>query len=175
MRLTILLLFAAVVLGQNTSSPQQSEAPAASTAHQNGDAVGVAGRVDVLTDTQGVNFGPYLKQVLETVRKNWMKAIPESAQTKHGKVIIEFAIAKDGTVRGMKLVPSSGEITGLNIAPSSSGDAGLDRAAWSGIQSSNPFPALPSEFTGPSLALRFHFYYNPEKNELDQSPTKSAH
>jgi outer membrane biosynthesis protein TonB len=175
MRLTILLLLAAVALGQNASPPQQSEAPAASTAHQNGDGVGITGSVDILSDTQGVDFGPYMKQVVETVRKNWFKAIPESARMKHGKVIIEFAIAKDGTVRGMKLVPSSGEIAGLNIAPSSSGDATLDRAAWSGIQSSNPFPALPSEFTGSYLALRFRFNYNPEKNELDQSTTKSVH
>jgi len=49
----------------------------------------------------------------------------------------------------------------------SSGDDALDRAAWGGISASNPFPPLPSEFTGPYLALRFRFYYNPDKSDLE--------
>ena len=48
----------------------------------------------------------------------------------------------------------------------SSGDVALDRPAWGSITASNPFPPLPSEFTGPYLALRFRFYYNPDKADL---------
>jgi outer membrane biosynthesis protein TonB len=48
----------------------------------------------------------------------------------------------------------------------SSGDVSLDRAAWGGITNSNPFPPLPAEFRGQYLALRFRFYYNPDRNEL---------
>jgi TonB family protein len=120
--------------------------------------------IEVLSDTQGVDFGPYLQGVSEAVRKNWHRAIPESAQMKHGKVVIEFAITKDGSVRGMKLVPPSGEVVGLRI-PSSSGDVSLDRAAWAGITGSNPFPPLPSEFGGQSIVLRMRFSYNPDKTE----------
>jgi outer membrane biosynthesis protein TonB len=47
-----------------------------------------------------------------------------------------------------------------------SGDTALDRAAWGGITNSNPFPPLPSEFGGQFLALRFHFYYNPDRTDL---------
>ena len=72
---------------------------------------------------------------------------------KKGKVSIEFAIMKDGSVAGMRLV-------------SPSGDVSFDRAAWGGITGSNPFPPLPSEFRGKYLALRFHFYYNPDKSDL---------
>jgi hypothetical protein len=43
-----------------------------------------------------------------------------------------------------------------------SGDVALDRAAWNGITSSNPFPPLPTDFTGPSLALRVRFYASVE-------------
>lgn len=75
---------------------------------------------------------------------------------KHGNLIIEFAIAKDGKVMGMKLVAPSGD-------PSQA----LDRAAWAGITLSNPFPPLPSEFGGQYLALRFRFFYNPTKEELE--------
>ena len=112
------------------------------------------GGLEVLSDTMGVDFGPYLQRVLHEVRQNWYNAIPESAQMKHGNLIIEFAILKDGTVAGMKLVATSGDIP-------------LDRAAWAGITGSDPFPALPSEFGGQYLALRFRFYYNPTKEERE--------
>ena len=49
---------------------------------------------------------------------------------------------------------------------STSGDVSLDRAAWGGITGSSPFPPLPTEFRGDYLALRFHFYYNPDSNEM---------
>jgi TonB family protein len=113
------------------------------------------GALEVLSDTQGVDFGPYLQRVLHDVRENWYRAIPESAwMGKKGKLTIEFAITKDGQVAGMKLVATSG-------------DTPLDRAAWAGIEGSNPFPPLPSEFNGQYLALRFRFYYNPEKGEIE--------
>jgi TonB family protein len=112
------------------------------------------GNLEVLSDTQGVDFGPYLQRVLHDVKINWYNAIPESAQMKHGNLVIEFAITKDGKVAGMKLVASSGDVP-------------LDRAAWAGIVGSNPFQPLPSEFGGQFLALRFRFFYNPTKEELE--------
>lgn len=112
------------------------------------------GALDILSDTQGVDFGPYLQRILEDVRQNWYRLIPESAEMKKGKLAIEFAITKDGSIADMRLVATSG-------------DAALDRAAWGGIFSSNPFPPLPGEFTGPYLALRFRFYYNPDKGDLE--------
>jgi len=111
------------------------------------------GPLEILSDTMGVDFSPYLQRVLHDVRQNWYNAIPESAQWKHGNLIIEFAITKDGKVAGMKEVTTSGDIP-------------LDRAAWAGITASDPFPPLPSEFGGEYLALRFRFYYNPTKDEL---------
>ncbi|HYM79243.1 MAG TPA: TonB family protein [Candidatus Dormibacteraeota bacterium] len=112
------------------------------------------GGYDILSDTQGVDFGPYIQHVIHEVQQNWERAMPESVlMGKKGKLAIEFAITRDGQVAGMKLVATSG-------------DDPLDRAAWAGITGSNPFPPLPSEFTGPYLALRFRFYYNPDKGEV---------
>lgn len=111
------------------------------------------GALDILSDTQGVDFGPYLQRILQDVRENWYHLIPESAEMKKGKLAIEFAITKDGKVADMRLVASSG-------------DTALDRPAWGSITASNPFPPLPSDFTGPYLALRFRFYYNPDKADL---------
>ena len=62
------------------------------------------GALDILSDTQGVDFGPYLQRILQNVKENWYNLIPESAEMKKGKLAIEFAITKDGQVAGMKLV-----------------------------------------------------------------------
>ena len=109
---------------------------------------------EILSDTQGVDFGPYLQRILQDVRQNWYHLIPPSAEMKKGKLQIEFAITKDGKVADMRLAASSG-------------DPALDRPAWGSITLSNPFPPLPSDFTGPYLALRFRFYYNPDKADLE--------
>jgi len=115
------------------------------------------GPAEVLSDTQGVDFGPYLSRVLDAVRRNWYNLIPEEARPpllKKGKVSIEFAILKDGKIAGMTLRGPSGDVA-------------LDRAAWGGITASNPFAPLPREFHGPYLGLRFHFYYNPGRGDLE--------
>ncbi len=103
--------------------------------------------VEILSDTQGVDFGPYVQQVLHDIRQHWYTAVPPSAQM-NDNLAIAFSIMKDGKVANMKLVQGSG-------------DEPLDRAAWAGIVASSPFPPLPSDFKGSLLALRFHFYYNP--------------
>jgi TonB family protein len=112
---------------------------------------GAASSLDVLSDTMGVDFGPYLARVKHDVQINWYDLVPESARSplfKQGKVAIQFAILKDGRVSAMQLAGSSNDVA-------------LDRAAWGGINGSNPFPPLPSDFKGEYLLLRFTFFYNP--------------
>jgi hypothetical protein len=115
-----------------------------------------SGKVEILSDTRGVDFGPYLNQILKNVRENWYHLVPKCAEMMKGKLAIEFAITKEGKVADMKLVARSRAIT-------------LDRAAWGSITASNPFPPLPNEFTGPFLALRLRFYYNPDSPGPDSS------
>ena len=115
------------------------------------------GDAEIISDTMGVDFAPYLQRVLHDVKQNWYNLIPESAMPpllKRGKVSIEFAITKNGQIAGLHYV-------------SGSGDVALDRAAYGGITSSNPFPPLPVEFAGPYLGLRFTFLYNPDPNQAD--------
>lgn len=104
--------------------------------------------LEMLSDPTGVDFKPYLIQILASVKRNWLAVIPESARLgRAGRVAIEFAINRDGHVP--KLV----------IAMPSGTDA-LDRAAVAGISASNPFPPLPSEFRGDQIRLQFTFSYN---------------
>jgi TonB family protein len=116
------------------------------------------GPFDVLSDTQGVDFGPYLSRVLQSIKNNWYNLIPEEARSpmmKHGKVAIRFLITPNGKVAGMFVEAPSGDIP-------------LDRAAYGGITASDPFSPLPHEFHGPYLALRITFFYNPKTGEMEQ-------
>jgi TonB family protein len=141
---------------QNTTSPtEQKPEPQTTSSGQKQEAApnttDAMEPLEVLTDPMGVDFKPYLSEVvLPTIRKNWYNLIPEEARAplmKKGRLAIEFAILKNGTVAGMKFA-------------STSGDVPLDRAAWGGISASNPFPPLPSEFGGQYLGLRITFSYN---------------
>jgi len=116
------------------------------------------GPVEVLSDTQGVDFGPYLSRVLQTVKINWYNLVPEEARPpllKHGKVAIRFLITPNGKVAGLNVELPSGDIP-------------LDRAAYGGITASDPFSPLPREFNGPYLALRITFFYNPTLSEWEE-------
>jgi len=117
MRLATLLLCSSFVFGQSAPSPEpKAQPPASSSDHknQNQDSARRLGRhlgqIDVLSDTKGIDFGPYFKQLLEQVRENWYHLIPESAEMRKGRLAIEFAIIKDGQVADMRLVASSGDV-----------------------------------------------------------------
>jgi len=102
----------------------------------------------ILSDTRGVDFGPYLARILLVVRRNWYAVIPESARLgEKGETSVVFEILKDGSVPELRLVGASGHEP-------------LDRAALAGLRASIPFPPLPSEFTGRHLVLQFNFLYN---------------
>ena len=121
---------------------------------------------EILTDTMGVDFGPYLTRVVQVVKANWYNLMPPSVYPpilKQGKLAIEFSILKNGTVSGMTLRTPSGDVA-------------LDRAAWGSITGSNPFPPLPREYVSQcgvpkrdekcNLGLRFYYFYNlnPDKD-----------
>ncbi|MGH9433100.1 MAG: energy transducer TonB [Terriglobia bacterium] len=102
----------------------------------------------ILSDTRGVDFGPYLARILMIVKQNWYAVIPESARLgEKGRTAIVFEILKDGSVPQVRLVGTSGHVA-------------LDRAALASIRASIPFPPLPQEFTGQHLVLQFNFLYN---------------
>ena len=103
---------------------------------------------ELKSDPQGVDFKPYILQVLAAVRRNWFAVYPESAKLgTRGQVKLDFAIAKDGTVT--KVVYSW-----------QSGSNALDHAAIAAISASNPLPPLPAEFHGERIVLSFTFSYN---------------
>ncbi|MFC5861020.1 energy transducer TonB [Acidicapsa dinghuensis] len=112
---------------------------------------GADGGVQVLSDTQGVDFNPYLQKVIRETYRTWDPLIPEEVNPpilKRGQCEIVFTILPNGRVQAHSMT-----LTGR------SGDVALDRAAWGSIEGAD-YPPLPREFHGPYLQLRFRFQYN---------------
>jgi hypothetical protein len=115
---------------------------------------GAAGGAEILSDTQGVDFGPYMQKVIRETYRTWDPLIPEEVNPpilKRGEVEIIFTILPNGRVDANE--PNKMHLTGR------SGDVALDRAAWGAIAGAD-YPPLPREFHGPYLQLRFRFQYN---------------
>jgi outer membrane biosynthesis protein TonB len=117
------------------------------------------GSFEVLSDTLGVDFVPYLARIRTIIEMHWYDSLPPSFYppiSKKGKLLIQFSILPDGKVAAMQLVATSD-------------DTSLDRAAWGAITGSNPFPPLPEPYVkigGRDLTLRCLFAYNLEEKDL---------
>lgn len=104
--------------------------------------------MQLLSDPAGADFVPYIRQILQTIKRNWLAVQPESVRMgRRGKVVVQFMIRKNGVVDKVVFEEHSGA------------DA-LDRAAVAGISASNPLPPLPPEFRGERVVLRLNFMYN---------------
>jgi len=115
-------------------------------------APGVQGSaLELKSDPMGVDFRPYLTQILATIRRNWFAVMPESVKLgRRGKVGLLFSISRTGGV------------TKVTWAFQSGSDP-LDRAAVAAISASNPFPPLPAEYKGDRVVLQLNFAYNMPK------------
>jgi homeobox protein ESX1 len=104
--------------------------------------------LELRSDPMGVDFRPYLLQVLASVRRNWKAVFPEAARLgQRGQVTLEFAVIKQGTVTKV-------------VFTGQSGAKALDQAAVAAISASNPLPPLPTEFKGDRIVLAMTFMYN---------------
>jgi outer membrane biosynthesis protein TonB len=128
--------------------PQENQLQLASVSALNAQ----TGTVDIPSDTQGVDFAPYLKQWHAITEKTWQGLMPaevhQPASTK-GVVAIRYKIMPNGRVADMVLEGPSGTVS-------------LDRAAWGAITGST-YPALPGDFHGPYIELRARFLYNTQQ------------
>jgi len=149
-----LILFSAMMAAWAQSTPAESPKPESAPAKA-GDAKPKLsqGGVEILSDTQGVDFKQWLKRWHEITKKTWDPLIPDEVRppaAKSGMVAIRFKVLPNGRLMDRSLV--------LEIR---SGDTALDRAAWGALTGSN-YPPLPREFHGPYLEMRAYFMYNME-------------
>jgi TonB family protein len=112
---------------------------------------GETGGVEILSDTQGVDFKPWLRRWHEETERSWNPLIPDEVNPptlKSGMVVIRFTVLPNGRLKDQSIVLEG-----------RSGDPALDRAAWLALTGSD-YPPLPAEFHGPFLEVRAHFLYN---------------
>jgi hypothetical protein len=110
-----------------------------------------SGGIEILSDTQGVDFRNWIQKWHYETMRTWDPLIPDEVNApilKKGQVLIRFKVLPNG-----RLMDGSVTMEGR------SGDVGLDRAAWGALVNSN-YPPLPKEFHGPYLELRALFMYN---------------
>jgi TonB family protein len=103
---------------------------------------------DILTDTQGVNFGAYINQVIQTLSN---ASHPQKTLTvfdDRPTAQLSFIIAADGKVTSLHLDQSSNYPV-------------LDRAAWGAISRLTSLSPLPKEFTGGSIKIRVEYCDKP--------------
>ncbi len=108
---------------------------------------GASNGAEILSDTLGVDFGPYLKRLLAMVKASWYPLIPEECYpplSKEGTTLIRFTIQPNGVISAMHLDDSTH-------------DRAIDHAAWGSITGIGQFAPLPAEFKGPNLELRIQF------------------
>jgi hypothetical protein len=115
-----------------------------------------SGGVQVLSDTQGVDFSSWLLRWHRETERTWDPLIPDEVNPpiyRKGAVVIRFKVLPNGRI-----------MDGSMVLEGRSGDTGLDRAAWGALTGSN-YPTLPHEFHGPYLELRAVFLYNMEPGQ----------
>jgi TonB family protein len=99
----------------------------------------------LLSDPKGVDFKPYLAQVLASVKRAWFTIMPKNGH--RGYVSVQFAILRDGTVRKVAFAQSTG-------------DASLDNTAVMAISQAGPFGPLPVQYTEGEIRVEMDFSYN---------------
>src|ERR1035441_187496 len=95
----VVLAISSVVFAQTTETKplQQPQPNFSATSAPNPCGSGAKGldQAEILTDTMGVDFGPYLTEVVKVVKANWYNLMPPTVYPpilKQGKLSIEFVI-----------------------------------------------------------------------------------
>ena len=154
MRAPIAVIVAAIlssassVIAQTAPSSLPSS-PSAASSIQSKSRLPLGG-IEILSDTGGVDLGPYLKQWQRITESNWRPLAQQTSATElqPGAAAIRFKVLPDGKLMDETMVLDE-----------RSGQASFDRSAWDAIAASN-YPPLPKDFNGPYLELRANFLSN---------------
>ena len=101
-------------------------------------------------DPQGVDFKPYLIQLLATIKRNWFTVWPDSARRGlQGRVVLQMAINRSRIVSKL-------------VIASHSGSDQLDHAAVAGVGMTQEggLPEFPTGYKADEIRLQLNFVYN---------------
>jgi TonB family protein len=96
-------------------------------------------------DTNGVEFGPWLRRFIAQIRRNWF--IPEAAMFQKGHVAITFYVGKDGRITELKILRPSAV-------------SAFNNSSFNALAASNPTQPLPPEYPDDRAFFTITFYFN---------------
>jgi TonB family protein len=106
--------------------------------------------VQLLSPTNGVDFRPYVRDMLVGIKRKWLEKMPEEAMMgEKGRVAIVATVRQDGTLAALE-----------PVIDTTSGERSLDMAALDAVRASAPFKHLPESFSGSDMKFRIWFLYN---------------
>jgi hypothetical protein len=151
----ILIFSLPVVPAQQSGAASRDQAVEALLYHQVVHDDGVS--LGLVTDPKGVDFTPYLAQVLSKLKPRWgVTLLAASGDGDPRRVVVEGAISRDGTLS--KLVFRSPSLRSVG------GALGVDRESLpdlrkivAALSSANPLPPLSSDFKGDEIIVQFTF------------------
>jgi TonB family protein len=94
--------------------------------------------------TFGEKYGWYVDSMTRAISNEWNKA-PSTSSQRPPKVYVTFTISRDGRVSNAQLDPPSGQPL-------------MDNAAIRAVKAAK-LPALPPDYRGPDVSVRFYFDY----------------
>jgi protein TonB len=94
----------------------------------------------------GDRFGWYVESMTRAISQNWVQTVDPNIRSAP-RVYISFKIARDGSLSDIKIDQGSGIYS-------------LDRSAERAIRRSDPLLALPREYRGSYVDVRFWFEYS---------------
>ena len=95
----------------------------------------------------GDRYSAYVNSIARSISGNWLKSMANVGNQKAPRVYMAFDIQRNGSILNIHMTQSSG-------IPS------LDRTAERAIHASDPLPALPADYRGPSVSVSFYFEYS---------------
>ena len=101
---------------------------------------GGGGGTGVRTDVGDFCCPAYIQTMVDMIRKNW-----DRQQSTAGTVEVKFTILRDGTLTAIEVEKSGGQM--------------LDLASLRAVTRTRQLPALPREFTRPTLTIYLLFEY----------------
>ena len=148
---TRFLLVASLLVFPNAlllaSKPQQDKQPEPMGPARRGT---VALALEVLTDTEGVDFNDVVRSAYHAVRKACYENIPPSVEKgMQGTNTAEFRLMRNGTIAQ----------DSIRLTVRSRKDE-LDTASLRAVHEADQFKIFPEKSSQPYLQVRFIFYYN---------------
>jgi TonB family protein len=105
--------------------------------------------LELLTDTNGKNIAPYIRELSSGLKKHWLALGTEAENQpllKQEETVIDLTIAADGHLSAMRLANSTQ-------------NAALDKAAWNTAKEMTYLPPPPG-MKDSNLKMRVHFVVN---------------